>query len=184
MFYVLTGLVVLASMLPFASTAMISNFGNTLSLWFSNFEFNAGIYNVVKYLGVQIEEKPWEMIKTYGKLVPIIILIIVFFSTTLRNNRNPRILISSMLLILSAYYLLTPTVHPWYLIFPIFLCLGTEYRFPLFWSALVMLSYSAYRFEETEEVLWLIFIEYFVVITMLIYEFFRFNRENLRIHKN
>ncbi len=184
LFYTLTGLVVLASMLPFASTAMMSNFGNTLSLWFSNFEFNAGIYNAVKYLGVQLEEKPWEMIKTYGKLVPIIVLIIVFFTTTLRNNKNPRILVSSMLLILSAYYLMTPTVHPWYLVFPIFLCLGTEYRFPLFWSALVMLSYSAYRFEETEEVLWLIFIEYFVVISMLIYEFFRFNRENLRIHKN
>jgi hypothetical protein len=177
-------MVVLASLLPFVSTAMISNFGNTLSLWFSNFEFNAGVYNAVKFLGVQLEEKPWEMIKTYGKLVPIVILTLVFFTTTLRNNKNPRILIASMLLILSAYYLLTPTVHPWYIIFLVVLCLGTEYRFPLFWSALVMVSYSAYRFEETEEVLWLIIIEYFIVITMLIYEFLRFNREIFLIRKN
>jgi len=183
-FCALTGAVVLASLLPFVSTAMISNFGNTLSLWFSNFEFNAGVYNTVKFLGVQLDEKPWEMIKTYGKLVPIIILTLVFFTTTLRNNKNPRILVASMLLILSAYYLLTPTVHPWYIIFLVVLCLGTEYRFPLFWSALVMLSYSAYRFEETEEVLWLIFIEYFVVVAMLIYEFLRFNREIFLIRKN
>lgn len=183
-FYAITGMVVLASLLPFVSTAMISNFGNTLSLWFSNFEFNAGVYNAVKFLGVQLEEKPWEMIKTYGKLVPIVILTLVFFTTTLRNNKNPRILIASMLLILSAYYLLTPTVHPWYIIFLVVLCLGTEYRFPLFWSALVMVSYSAYRFEETEEVLWLIIIEYFIVITMLIYEFLRFNREIFLIRKN
>ncbi|NND15637.1 MAG: DUF2029 domain-containing protein [Eudoraea sp.] len=183
-FYLLTGIVILISLLPFFSIDMLSNFGNTLSLWFSNFEFNAGIYNAVKQLGVQLEEKPWEMIKTYGKLVPIAILVLVFFTTVLRNNKNPKILISSMLLILSAYYLLTPTVHPWYIIFLVFLCLGTEYRFPLFWSALVMLSYSAYGAEETKENLWLIFTEYFIVIAMLLYEFFRFNRENLFIRKN
>lgn len=183
-FYTITAIVVLASLLPFISTAMLSNFGNTLSLWFSNFEFNAGFYNAVKFIGLQLEEKPWEMIKTYGKLVPIVILTLVFFTTALRNNKNPRILLASMLLVLSAYYLLTPTVHPWYIIFLVVLCLGTEYRFPLFWSALIMVSYSAYRFEETEEVLWLIFIEYFIVIAMLIYEFLNYNREILLIRKN
>lgn len=183
-FYGIVGLVLLLCLLPFYSVEMVQNFGDTLSLWFSNFEFNAGVYNAVKYIGVQIGEKPWEMVKSYGKLVPIIVMVLVFFATLLRNNKNPRILMASMLLILTAYYLLSATVHPWYIVFLILLCLGTEYRYPLFWSAVVILSYSAYQSEPTKEQLGLIFLEYIVVIVVLIYEFFRFNREKFSISKN
>lgn len=183
-FYVVVGLVLIVCLLPFYSTDMVHNFGDTLSLWFSNFEFNAGIYNAVKQLGLQLGEKPWEMVKSYGKLVPIIVLVVVFFATLLRNNKEPRILMASMLLVLTAYYLLSATVHPWYIVFLVLLCLGTEYRYPLFWSALIMLSYSAYRYDPTEEQLVLILLEYLVVIAVMIYEFFRFNREKLLIPKN
>ena len=179
LFYAVIGLVLVLCLLPFYTPEMAQNFGDTLSLWFSNFEFNAGVYNALKYLGLQIGEKPWEMVKSYGKLVPIIVLVVVFFSTLLRNNKDPRVLMASMLLILTVYYLLSATVHPWYIVFLVFLCLGTEYRYPLFWSALVMLSYFAYRTEPAKEELSLIFVEYIVVIGVLIYEFFRFNRDNL-----
>ena len=182
-FYGVVGVVLLLSILPFYSLEMAQNFGDTVSLWFSNFEFNAGVYNAIKYLGLQMGEKPWEMVKNYGKLVPIIVLVVVFFTTLLRNNKDHRTLIASMLLVLTAYYLLSATVHPWYIVFLIFLCLGTEYRYPLFWSALVVLSYSAYRSEPAQEDLALVFIEYIVVIAVLIYEFLRFNRENFTISK-
>lgn len=184
LFYMVVGLVLAMCLLPFYSMDMVQNFGDTLSLWFSNFEFNAGIYNAVKHLGLQIGEKPWEMVKSYGKLVPIIVLVVVFFATLLRNNKNPRILMASMLLVLTAYYLLSATVHPWYIAFLVLLCLGTEYRFPLFWSALIMLSYSAYRHDPVKEELGLILLEYLVVVAVMIYEFFRFNREKLLISKN
>ena len=183
-FYSVVGVVLILCLLPFYSAEMAQNFGDTLSLWFSNFEFNAGVYNALKYLGLQIGEKPWEMVKSYGKLVPIIVLVVVFFTTLLRKNKEPRILMASMLLILTVYYLLSATVHPWYIVFLVVLCLGTEYRYPLFWSALVMLSYSAYRTVPTQEELGLVFLEYIVVIAVLIYEFFRINREKFFISKN
>ena len=184
LFYGIIGMVLMLGLLPFYSLEMVQNFGDTLSLWFSNFEFNAGVYNAVKYIGLQIGEKPWEMIKTYGKLIPVIMLVVVCFTTLLRDNKNPRVLMASMLLILTFYYLLSATVHPWYLVFLVFLCLGTEYRYPLFWSAVVMLSYSAYRSDPPEEELGLIFIEYIIVIAVLVYEFFRFNREIFSVSKN
>ena len=183
-FYGIISLVLILCLLPFYSIEMVQNFGDTLSLWFSNFEFNAGIYNAVKYVGLQIGEKPWDMVKSYGKLVPVIMLVVVFFTTLLRENRNPKVLMGSMLLILSVYYLLSATVHPWYIVFLILLCLSTEYRYPLFWSALVILSYAAYQFEPVKEELSLIFIEYIVVIVVMLYEFFRFNREKFSIPKN
>ena len=183
-FYMVIGVVLLLCIIPFYTPEMIHNFSDTLGLWFSNFEFNAGLYNGVKYIGLQLDEKPWEMIKTYGKLVPVIMLVIIFFTTLLRKNKEPRELMVSMLLILTAYYLLSATVHPWYIVFLVLLCLGTEYRYPIFWSALVILSYSAYIHQETEEKLGLIFLEYFIVIGVLIYEFFRINKEKLFFPKN
>ena len=183
-FYTVIGVVLLLCMIPFYTPEMVQNFGTTMGLWFSNFEFNAGMYNGLKYIGLQLEEKPWEMIKTYGKLVPVIMLVIVFFTTILRKNSQTPVLMTSMLLILTSYFLLSATVHPWYIIFLVFLTLGTPYRYPIFWSAVIMLSYSAYVQEETEEQLGLIFLEYLIVFGMLIYEFFRFNREKLFFSKN
>ena len=76
----------------------------------------------------------------------------------------------SMLLVLSVYYLLSSTVHPWYLIFLLGLGLFTKYRFPLAWSVLAILSYYAYSNPAYTENLWLLGIEYFLVIALFIYE--------------
>jgi hypothetical protein len=39
----------------------------------------------------------------------------------------------------------------------------TQMRYPIIWSGLAFLSYSAYRQDSTGEVLWLIALEYLVV---------------------
>ena len=183
-FYLLALLVIAGSLVPFYIQEFFSNYSETLKLWFSNFEFNAGIYNLVRQIGIQFEIKPWELIKVYGKITPIIVLALVFWLSFFRRGKSANSLLGSMLIVISAYLFLASTVHPWYIIFALFLCLFTNYRYPLLWSAVIVLSYSAYRENEIKESLFLLGIEYLLVFGFLAYEYFRSKPQNSLIHKN
>ena len=164
---------VLVTLIPFYDPLFATHYSNTLSLWFSNFEFNASIYNVIKSLGTQLDLKPWEFIKTYGKIIPIIVIAWVGLLTYFRKNQQVETLITSMLMIITVYLFFSTTVHPWYIISLVLLCLFSEFRFPLVWSATVILSYSAYSNPEFKETMLWLFIEYLAVIGFLVYELFK-----------
>ncbi|AKA34658.1 glycosyltransferase 87 family protein [Flagellimonas lutaonensis] len=179
LFYILTGIACGVFLLPFYSPVFIDNYGDTIKLWFSNFEFNAGIYNAVKHSAVNhYGAKPWELIKDYGSLVPLLVVLAVLLLTIFNNNNKLEGVLKSMLSVLVLYYFLSTTVHPWYIIFPLFLTIFTDYRFAVVWSAMIILSYFAYSNPVFEENLWLIFVEYFVVFGFFIYEIFKI--ENLK----
>jgi hypothetical protein len=170
-FYSIVGLSILTLLLPFYASEFIANYSKTVGLWFSNFEFNSSIYNVVKTIGVNyFDAKPWELIKTYGKLTPIITILMVLAFTFFRKNDNLSTLISSMLWILTIYYFISPTVHPWYIIFLVVLTCFTNYRYALVWSATVILSYWAYSDPNYVEHLGILTIEYLLVFSFMIYE--------------
>lgn len=155
---------------PFYSSEFVTNYSKTIGLWFSNFEFNAGLYNIIKQIGAAFNIKPWELIKIYGKIIPILTIVAVFLFTFSRKNKNLSTLLTSMLWVLTLYYLISPTVHPWYVIFLVALTAFTKYRFAVIWSALIVLSYFSYSVSNFEENLWLVAIEYTIVCTFLIYE--------------
>nr|WP_298997138.1 mannosyltransferase [uncultured Allomuricauda sp.] len=170
-FYTLVVLSCVLLLSPFFTPIFIDNYSETVGLWFSNFEFNAGIYNVVKSIGVNFfEAKPWELIKTYGKIMALSVIGIALILSFFRKNENFKILIQSMLWLLFAYLALSSTVHPWYIIFFLTLSLFTEYKFPILWTLMAILSYWAYSNPDFTENLWLLAIEYFVVFAFFIYE--------------
>ena len=171
-FYTLVFLVVAFTLIPFYTPEFFSNYTATLRLWFSNFEFNASIFNLAKIIGAQFEIKSWELIKVYGKITPFITAIAVLLLSFLRKRTLP-VLLENMLFAICIYYFMSSAVHPWYVIFPLFLSLFTDFRFPIIWSALVILSYSAYAFPEVKESMLLLSIEYILVFGFLGYEFFR-----------
>ncbi|HLT50922.1 MAG TPA: hypothetical protein VKZ93_03130 [Arenibacter sp.] len=183
-FFGIIGGVCLLLVLPFHAPEFIANYSRSIGLWFSNFEFNAGLYNLVKYIGVQWGAKPWELIKAYGKIIPWIIVSAIVLITFIRKNERIDTLITSMLWILSLYYFLSTTVHPWYVIFLVLLCLFTEFRFPIVWSLTIILSYWAYSNEEYRENRLLLFIEYIAVYGFMIYEIIRLHNKKLLFHKN
>lgn len=170
MFYVIIGVTSLLLFAPFYSSEFITNYSKTIGLWFSNFEFNAGLWNGIKHIGIQFDAKPWELIKTYGKITPILTIATVFIFTFLRKNQKLSVLLTSMLWVLTLYYFISATVHPWYVIFLVVLTAFTKYRFAIIWSATIVLSYFAYSLTDFKENLWLLTIEYIAVFTFLIYE--------------
>ncbi|MEZ4809445.1 MAG: mannosyltransferase [Allomuricauda sp.] len=171
LFYILVGVGCVALLLPFYASAFVDNYSETVGLWFSNFEFNAGTYNLIKKIAINYyDARPWELIKSYGSIMAKIVIVFALLIAFLRKNRTMDSMLVSMLMVLSVYYFLSSTVHPWYLTFLLGLGLFTTYRFPLAWSLLVILSYYAYSNPAYAENLWLLGIEYFLVIGFFIYE--------------
>ncbi|MEY8781917.1 mannosyltransferase [Allomuricauda sp. XS_ASV26] len=170
-FYILVIAGCIMLLLPFYSSVFVDNYTETVGLWFSNFEFNASVYNVVKKIAVTyFEAKPWELIDTYGSYLKIGVLIIVLLLAFLRKNQSLDHVLSTMVIALALYYFLSSTVHPWYVIFLLGFAIFTDYKFPLIWSCTIILSYYAYSHPDFKENLWLLAIEYIVVIGYFIYE--------------
>lgn len=176
-FYAIIAATSLLLFVPFYTPAFIQNYTNTLSLWFSNFEFNASLFNVAKYTAIQFNAKPWEFIKEYGKITPLITISTVLVFTFLRKKQDLNTVLSSMLWVLSIYYFIATTIHPWYSIFLIILAIFTSYRYALVWSAAIVLSYFAYSNAGFKENLWLLALEYISVIGFLIYEIVAHNNK-------
>ena len=168
LFYTVCLLTVVVTFLPFFSSEFLQNFTTTIGLWFQNFEFNASVYYIIRWIGFQTVG--WNVIATVGKVLPLIVIAFILILTFFRRNETLPKLITAMLFGVSFYFLLSTTVHPWYVATPLLLCLFTKYRFPIVWSAVVILSYSAYGADGFNENLWLVAGEYLVVIGYAIWE--------------
>lgn len=169
-FYLITGLTVLVTFLPYLSLEFIQNFSSTIALWFQNFEFNASVYYIIRWLGFQLVG--WNIIGTVGKILPIITFLFIIGIAFFRPNHSRRELFIAMLFAISFYFLLSTTVHPWYIATPLLLSVFTKYKFPIVWSFMVMLSYTAYAKDGFDENLWLVGLEYIVVIGVAVWEIF------------
>ncbi len=159
---------VILTFVPFLSSEFVSNFSDTIALWFQNFEFNGSVYYIIRWIGY--ETIGWNIIADVGKVLPLVIVGILILLTFLRKNGQPKQLITALLFGICIYFLLSTTVHPWYVATPLVLCVFTRYRFALVWSFTVMLSYSAYGPEGFSENLWLVALEYVIVIAFFVWE--------------
>jgi hypothetical protein len=184
LFYTVVGLLVLLSLLPFFSPDFVGHYAETLSLWFSNFEFNASIYNVVKGVAGIFDLKDYEIIRLFGKWIPFVLLLMVLLFSFLGSNKKISGVLLSMLWILGCYYFISTTVHPWYIIFLVLLSVYTPFRFPLVWSFTAMLSYWAYSHPDFKENLWILALEYIPVYGFLFYELWNLNNKKLLFCKN
>ena len=169
-FYAIIGTTILLLFLPFFSMEFVDNYSKTVGLWFGNFEFNASIYYLLREIGFAITG--YNEIAIIGKILPIIsILIILSFAFFKNHNSLPK-LITSMLLVLTLYLFLSTTVHPWYIATLVILSVFTNYKFPIVWSLVVVLSYLAYSNSTNSENLWIIGLEYSIVFAIFIWEVF------------
>ncbi|MEA5405033.1 hypothetical protein VB776_19015 [Arcicella sp. DC2W] len=173
--------------LPFFDREIISNFFSSIDLYFQSFQFNACVYYIIREIGFLI--LGFDVVWWVGGILGLSALSIILnlswgkfwwkqdnFSNLLKNEgegMTEKILETfylSALLIVTTYYFFATTVHPWYIATVFTLSLLTPYRFGIVWSAMVMLSYFAYRQVPVNESLYLIAIEYLVVIGTMLYE--------------
>lgn len=170
-FYTIVGITLIAFFLPFFSIEFVDNYSKTVGLWFNNFEFNASIYYVLRAIGYAITG--YNEIGIIGKILPLIsILAILGFSFFKKNNSIPK-LSTSILLVFTIYLFLSTTVHPWYIATLVMLCIFTNYRYPLVWSLVIIVSYLSYigiGTADKSENLWIVALEYFVVFSAFFWE--------------
>ena len=155
-----------------------TNYTQTLKLWFSNFEFNAGVYNAIEWVAVWQGAKPWEFIKAYGAVIPAITALATLALSVHPAMKQPKYWFTGALTVSCLYFFTATTVHPWYIIFPLLLGVFTNYRFVILWSATVVLSYAAYGTPDIQERPLILLIEYLPVFGFLTYEILR-NNKNL-----
>ncbi len=168
-YFLMTGAVLVTLFIPFLSLSFFTNYSKTLALWFTNFEFNASIYYLFRQLGYALSG--YNLIHITGPLLSLISVLLIFYMAGRKSNENSSGLVRNMLLVLSAYLFLSTTVHPWYLLTPLFMSVFTKHRYLYAWSALAVFSYYAYSRHPFSESKWLLIIEYGAVYAILIGEF-------------
>lgn len=176
-FYLIIIATVVFLFIPFYSSNLISNYSNSVGLWFKNFEFNASIYYIFREIGYLF--RGYNEIAIIGKITPILTITYIGFIAFFRKNITLKQLITSALFALSFYYFTTTTMHPWYLATLILLCVFTNYKFPIIWSVVIILSYAAYANETYKENLLIIALEYIIVYGYLGWELFFKNKLKL-----
>ena len=181
-FYIIIGSTTLLLFAPFFSMQFISNYSKTVGLWFGNFEFNASVYYIARAIGYAITG--YNQIAIIGKTLPLLIFISIWILALTRKNQDFLTLLTSMLLAMTFYLLLSTTVHPWYVASLLILGLFTNYKLPIVWSFIVIISYLAYANADNTENLWLIGLEYLVVYFILFLDIFINNRPQKTLKKS
>ncbi len=165
-YFSVVGGVFLLPFLFFFDPVIVENFSASLDLYFRRFEFNASLYYLLREFGTLI--LGYNPIATIGPFLALVaISLILFFSWSRRLKLS---LPERWLLALTAYLLCATTVHPWYIVPLVALSVLTRFRFPIMWSVLLPLTYLAYGQAPFHENLWVVAVEYAVVVGWLAWE--------------
>jgi len=179
LFYAGVLLLLVLSFAPLAGAVFWHGFGESLQLYFRKFEFNASIYYVIRWLGYQF--KGYNVIQSVGPVLGLLAASVIGIGGLLDKKNDWPSLMERSLWAITAYLFLATTVHPWYVILPLALSVFTRYRFPLVWTVLIGLTYINYSYPEYRENLWVVGMEYVIVLAWMFGEWsgkLRF-RENL-----
>ena len=172
-------LIVTISFIPFFNVQLIVHFAESIGYYFQKFEFNGSLYYLLRWIGYSIAG--FNLIYFIGKVLPVlsfvIIMIIAFYKKPISNE----VFFERLLISLLVYYLCSLTVHPWYITLLVILSIFTVSRFAMVWSALIMLSYSAYTQYPYHEILWVTAVEYLCLSVVLYKEFVRPSAKKINI---
>lgn len=161
------GVVIALNFIPVWDSAIFRGTAESLELYFQKFEFNGSIYYLARWYGYETEG--FNIIAKSGKWMALATLIsITIYSLLGKSRRFPE----NMLWIWALYLLFATTVHPWYAIPMLALSVFSNKRFPYLFTILIFLTYSNYGSEIYTERLWIVILEYTLVIILAVYEAF------------
>jgi alpha-1,6-mannosyltransferase len=150
---------------PFLRVELLVNLWTSLGLYVHTFVFNASLYPLVRAAG------RWLTGANTSTATGVALSLLTLAGTVIIARRWGRTnLAGAVLLTLTGYFLLTTTVHPWYLTSLVAIGVFVPLRYPLVWSGLVWLSYSAYSVANPEIYLWLTGLEYGILLVVLVFD--------------
>lgn len=152
----------------FMDSQLIANYSKTVGLWMSKFEFNASLYYVFREFGFWLSG--YNQIKILGKLALFSIVLYNGWVIYFKKPLNLQDLIKCMLLGLTLYFLMSTTVHPWYIVSLVFLAVFTDCKYVYLWSFTVFFSYWAYSNPSFKENYVILALEYIPVLGLFSYE--------------
>ena len=183
-YFAITGISLLLLFAPLLSEAFLVGFGSSLDLYFRRFEFNASVYYLLRWVGYQITG--YNEIALIGPALAFCTFVGIVLAAAFQKRRLEGGIgklthfpsptshfpppISHFLFAITLYLAFTPTVHPWYICLPLFLCGFTSFRYPVVWSGLIMLTYINYIYQPYWENLWVVAFEYLTVASYLLWE--------------
>lgn len=152
-----TSLVVILLALILDQTTFF-NFAKSFGLYFAWFEFNTGIYSMIRDLGlismgVDLSSK---LSIVFPILTILLFLKITFFSPKIKMTEK-------LILLYFIYFTFSPIVHPWYItvLIPFGILSGRLY--PILWSFLVFFTYFAYQEDGFAPSKLIVYFEYALV---------------------
>ena len=166
-FCLTVGIVFMLLFAPFLKDNFFENYSATIGLWFSKFEFNASFYYLLNW-GVETILN-FELIHSMGVIVVSFIGLQIIYQL-LQNKTKTTALITTVLWVFTGYYLISTTVHPWYIISLLLLSIFTPFKFAKVWSYTLILSYFAYHQFSVEEKGVILCLEYLPVLGVLAWE--------------
>ncbi|OAV43179.1 glycosyltransferase 87 family protein [Lewinella sp. 4G2] len=167
-FSIVFGAALLLLFAPLLAAGFLDGFGSSLDLYFRKFEFNASIYYLAREIGYGVVG--WNLISTIGPALAKFAAVAILVLALLDGRSSWKDLPVGWLWAFTIYLLCATTVHPWYLSVPIALCCFTRWRFPLVWSFLITFTYVSYTTVPYRELLWVVAVEYVLVLGFLIWE--------------
>lgn len=178
---------------PFIDPPILRNLFSSVGLYFQTFEFNASVYYVLRWVGYEYTDD--NLIATFGKLLSALVFVSILLWAFLEKAGkqslhsaelavlSPKKLLGAMFGALCIYFFLANIVHPWYICSLIALCVFTSFRFPILWSALIVMTYYTYITTDYVENLWIVGIEYGLVVLYLGWELVRYGRQRMSVER-
>lgn len=164
------GLSVLAlffiSSLIFIHPSNLGNFLESIKLYYGRFEFNSLIFAF--YLDYGFWKYGFHPIGSYARRLAFygFLALLAFCFYRLKQNEDWKVFFSRMAWATIIYYFFATTVHPWYLIFPLFFGILSQNKVIIYWSFLVYLSYLFYDLDIKKYHVVVKIVEYIVLLIL------------------
>ena len=115
---------------------------DSIGLWFRKFEFTAGPYYLVRWLGYKVTG--YNAIHRIGPAMAALTLIGLILIWLWHRFGRGLTWMTAMAFALTLHFLMGTTIHPWYLTTLLAVGMLAGLRYPVAWTYLAVFSYSHY----------------------------------------
>lgn len=151
----------------FEEWLIFSNADKGIGLYFTNFEFNASLYYLIRNI-----LEPLVGYNPIAILAPVLAIIALVGIVFISYKRRHADIFELSLAVYLIFLLFATTVHPWYIIPVVYLAIRSGRQYILIWSFVAFLSYSRYLGDGEPK--WIfITIEYLVLFGAIFMEGYR-----------